>query len=113
MAEIWYIGIKETEYNEKEQKIHEIPLRACIELLDLRPRYLTCKLDEFPKLTTGNPLVDESGYIFVMIKLTQEEIDSEQEGSFKEGFYKLPLSVVETGNILREANEKERKRKER
>ena len=52
MAEIWYVGIKDTEFDEKEQKIHEIPLRACIELLDLRPKYLTCNLDEFPKLTT-------------------------------------------------------------
>ena len=112
MAEIWYIGIKETEYNEKEQKIHEIPLRVCIELLDLRPRYFLCGIDEFPKLLTGDPLVDESGYIFVLIKLTQDEIDSEKEGSFKEGIYKLPMTVVETGNILREASEKERKRKQ-
>lgn len=112
MAEIWYVGITETEFNEKEQKIHEIPLRACIELLDLRPRYLTCSLDEFPELQTGDPLVDGSGYIYVLIKLTQEEIDSEKEGSFREGFYKLPKTVVETGNILREANEKERKRRE-
>ncbi len=112
MAEIWYVGITETEFNEKEQKIHVIPLRACIELLDLRPRYLTCNLDEFPKLQTGDPLVDGSGYIYVLIKLTQEEIDSEKEGSFREGFYKLPKTVVETGNILREANEKERKRRE-
>ena len=112
MAEIWYVGIKDTEFNEKEQKIHEIPLRACIELLDLRPKYLTCKLDEFPKLTTGNPLVDDSGYIYVMIKVTQEEIDSEKEGSYREGFYKLPITVVEAGNILREANEKAKKRQE-
>jgi len=112
MAEIWYIGITETEFNKKEQKIHEISLRACIELLDLRPRYLSCKIDEFPQLATGDPLVDNSGYIFVLVKLTQEEIDSEQEGSYKEGFYKLPKTVVETGNILRVANEKERKRRE-
>ncbi len=112
MAEIWYIEITETEFNEKEQKIHEISFRACIELLDLRSRYLTCKLDEFPKLQTGDPIVDGSGYIYVIIKLTQEEIDSEQEGSYKEGFYKLPKTVVETENILREANENERKRRE-
>ena len=112
MAEIWYVGITETEFNEKEQKIHEIPFRACIELLDLRSRYLICKLDEFPTLQTGDPLIDGSGYIFVLIRITQEEIDSEQEGSFKEGFYKLPKTVVETGNILRGAHERERKRKE-
>ena len=112
MAEIWYIGITETEFNEKEQKIHEIPLRVCIELLDLRPRYLTCKLDEFPELKTGDPIVDNSGYIYVLIKLTQEEINSEQEGSYKEGFYKLPKTVVETGNILRVANKEERGRRE-
>jgi len=112
MAEIWYVGITETEFNENEQKIHEIPFRACIELLDLRSKYFICKLDEFPKLQTGDPLVDGSGYIFVLIKITQEEIDSEQEGSFKEGYHKLPKTVVETGNILRVANERERKRKE-
>ena len=112
MAEIWYVGITETEFNEKEQKIHEVPLRACIELLDLRPRYFSSTLEEFPKLQTGDPLVDGSGYIYVLVRLTQEEIDSEQEGSFKEGFYKMPKTVVETGNILRAANERERKRKE-
>jgi len=112
MAEIWYVGITETEFNEKEQKIHEISFRACIELLDLRSRYLTCKLDGFPKLQTGDPLVDGSNFIYVLIKVTQKEIDSEQEGSFKEGFYKLPKTVIETGNILRKANEKERKRRE-
>ena len=112
MAEIWYIGITETEFDEKEQKIHEIPLRACIELLDLRPKYFVSDLDEFPKLQTGDPLIDGSGYIYVLVKLTQDEIDSEKEGSFKEGFYKLPITVVETGNILRESNERARKRKE-
>ena len=112
MAEIWYIGITETEFNEEEQKIHEISLRTCIELLDLKSRYLTCNLDEFPILKTGNPLEDGSGYIYVIIKLTQEEIDAENEGSYKEGCYKLPNTLVEIENILREAGKEDRKRME-
>ena len=113
MAEIWYVGLTETEFNEEEQKKYDIPLRLCIELLDMRPKYLTCKLDEFPELKTGNPLVDNSGYIYVIIKLRQEEINAEGEGSYKEGYYKLPITLVEVENILKEADEKERERREK
>lgn len=111
MAEIWYVALAETEFKEDEQKMYEIPLRACIELLDMRPKYLTCKLEEFPELKTGDPLVDNSGYIYVLVKLTQDEIDAEGEGSYREGFYKLPMTLVEVENILKEADKKERERR--
>ncbi|MGI9534152.1 MAG: hypothetical protein ACR2NW_04305 [Thermodesulfobacteriota bacterium] len=111
MAEFWYVGILEEEFNEKDQKMYDIPLRACIELLDMRPKQKICELDEFPELKTGNPLVDQSGYIYVLIKVTQEEIDSVHEGSYKEGIYKLPKTIVETENILKAADQKERERR--
>ena len=110
MAEFWYVGILEEEFKE-EQKMYEIPIKACIELLDLRPKQWTCELDEFPELKTGDPLVDKSGYIYVLIKITQQEIDDNHEGSYREGIYKLQKTIVETENILKEADEKERKRR--
>ena len=109
MAEFWYVGILEEEFKE-EQKIFELPLKACIDLLDLRPKQWVCSLEEFPELKTGNPLVDDSGYIYVLIKLTQQEIDENHEGSYQEGIYKLQKTIVETENILKEADEKAKKR---
>lgn len=80
MAEIWYKGIFEEDFKEVEHKQFGLPKKNCISLIDLRPKHWVCELNEFPKLKTGNSLVDESGYIYVFIRITKEEIDSDREG---------------------------------
>ena len=111
MAEFWYVGVLEKQFNEQTQKMYNVPLRACIEILGLRPNHRVCELNEFPELKTGNPLFDREDYISVIIKLKQEEIDSVHEGSYKEGIYKLPKTIIETEKLIKEAEQKELERK--
>lgn len=108
MAEIWYVGIKE-ESLEGKSPVYEIPLKKCIELFDLRPAAWASPIDKLPKLKTGNQLIDESGYIYVLIKVTQEEIDSSSEGSYKEGWYKSPYTIVKTEKILKEPDDEKQR----
>lgn len=110
MAEIWYVGIDE-ENIEGKTPVYEIPLKKCLQLFDLRPGAWASPIDQLPKLKTGNPLIDNSGYIYVLIKITQDEIDSSNEGSYKEGWYKSPHTIVKTENILKEPDEDTRRRR--
>lgn len=100
MAEVWYIPVDENTI-EGKSAVYDIPLKKCLDLFDLRPASWTCDLKEFPRLKTGDPLFDNSGYVYVLIKITQEEIDSAGEGSYREGWYKSPHTIVKTEQILR------------
>ncbi len=102
MAEVWYFSVNDTS-TEGKTPIYDIPLRKCIELFDLRPSHWVSSLDEFPTLRTGNPLIDNSGLVYVLFKITEEEIKESEEGSFKAGWYKSPHTVIATEKILREA----------
>ncbi|MCI0481007.1 MAG: hypothetical protein L0213_05410, partial [Candidatus Dadabacteria bacterium] len=53
-----------------------------------------CGLDEFPELKTGNPLVDESGYIYVMMRVSGDEVDKYEDKRWKPGWYKSSLTIV-------------------
>jgi len=101
MAEIWYIGIKD-EGIEGKSPVYEIPLKKLLKIFDLRPGARVCGLDEFPELKTGNPIIDESGYVYVFIKITGEEIKESGEGSYNEGWYKSPHTIVMTEKILKQ-----------
>ena len=104
MAEIWYIGIKEEDI-EGKSPVYEIPLKKLLKIFDLRPNSRVCSLEEFPQLKTGNPIIDESGYVYVLIRITEEEIEESGEGSYREGWYKSPHTIVMTEKILKKPDE--------
>jgi hypothetical protein len=93
MAEIWYLPI-ESESVEGLEPQYERPLRDGIELLELTPGKWQCGPDEFPVLKTGNPLVDDSGYVYVMMRVTDGELEKFDDKRWKPGWYKSSLTIV-------------------
>lgn len=93
MAEVWYLSI-DTESLEDTQPRHERAFHECIEILELTPEKRECGPDEVPDLKTGNPLVDESGYVYVVVRVTEEELDDSGEGVWEPGWYKSSLTIV-------------------
>ena len=93
MAEIWYIPI-DTESIEGLEVQYERNLRDAIDLLELTPAKWQCEPEGFPKLKTGDPLVDDSGYVHVMMRVTGEEVDKYEDKRWKPGWYKSSLTIV-------------------
>ena len=100
MAEIWYLGI-ETESLEDVEAVHERAFHECVELLELTPEKRECGPEAVPELKTGNPLVDESGYIYVLMRVTEDEINTHSEGDWEPGWYKSSVTIVGFENKLR------------
>ncbi len=93
MAEIWYLPI-DSESTEGREAQYERPLHDAISLLELVPEKWQCRADEFPALKTGNPLVDESGYVYVMLRVSGEEAAKYEDKRWKPGWYKSSLTIV-------------------
>lgn len=93
MAEIWYLGVG-TGSLEGLQARHEKPLGECIELLEITPEKWVSPPDAIPDLTTGNPLIDDSGYVYVMMRAGEGELAGYGDKGWKPGWYKSHLTIV-------------------
>ncbi len=93
MAEIWYISI-DAETFEDSSPQHEIGFYDCVELLEITPDNWLAELDAMPELKTGDPLVDESGYVCVLMRAPESEIEGLDTEDWKPGWYKSRLTVV-------------------
>ncbi len=93
MAEVWYLSI-DTESLEDVQAQREHPFHQCIELLEITPDRRECEPDVVPDLKTGNPLVDQSGYVYVMMRVTEDDLKSTGGSGWEPGWYKSSLTIV-------------------
>ena len=102
MAEVWYLDI-DTVSLEGKEPIHKRTFKECIELLELHPECWRWGLEETLQLKTGDPLIDGSGYVYVLIRVTEDEIGTQlAEEGWKPGWYRSPLSVIKAEKNLRE-----------
>ncbi len=103
MAEVWYLDI-DTVSLEGKRPIHKREFKECIELLRLSPESWKWSLEETLQLKTGDPLIDESGYVYVLVRVTEDEIETQlAEEGWKPGWYRSSLSVIKAEENLREA----------
>ena len=93
MAEIWYLPI-DTESIEGMEAQYERNLRDAIELLEITPVKWQCGTDEFPVLKTGDPIVDDSGYVYVMMRVGGDEMAAYEDKRWKPGWYKSSLTII-------------------
>ena len=93
MAEVWYLN-NETESLEGLEPRQELELGRCIELLDLTPDRLDSEVDTLPVIKTGISLVDESGYVYVFMKVLEDELNTYGDKRWKPGWYKSPLTLI-------------------
>ncbi len=93
MAEVWYLNV-DTESLEGSEPTQVLELGRCIELLDLNPDRWDAELDALPELKTGDPLVDESGFVYVFMRVNGDELDAYGDKRWKPGWYKSPLTIV-------------------
>ncbi len=102
MADIFYFSVEDKEASD-DKRVFEIPLKDCVNLFDLRPRQRVCGLDRFPNLLTGDPLVDSSGYIQVVMRISDEETEKSGESGYESGWYKMNMTVIEIQSIISRA----------
>jgi hypothetical protein len=100
MAEIWYLPI-DVQSLEGAEAHYERNFRDSIEILELTPEKWQCGPDEFPELKTGNPLVDDSGFVYVMMRVSAEEVDKHEDKRWKPGWYRSSLTIVGVEKNLR------------
>lgn len=94
MAEVWYLEMDTVTLDGKEAR-YTIDFNECVHLLKLSPERWRCEPERIPNLKTGNPLIDEAGYVCVLVKVTQDEIDSTGVGrQWKPGWYLSPLTLI-------------------
>ena len=93
MAEIWYLSI-DTESLEGMDARHEHVFIECVEILELTPDKWVHEPQAVPELKTGNPLIDESGYGYGLMRVTEEEINEFGDDRWKPGWYKSSLTIV-------------------
>ena len=93
MAEVWYLNV-DMESVEGAEPTQTLELGRCIELLDLTPDKWDTELDSFPELKTGDPLVDESGFVYVYLRIEADEIETYGDRRWKPGWYRSPLTLV-------------------
>lgn len=93
MAEIWYLGIG-TETLEGLEPRHTASFAECVELLGVTPEKWESPPDQVPGLKTGNPLVDESGYIYVMLRAGEDDVSGHEDKGWKPGWYRSALTIV-------------------
>lgn len=100
MAEIWYLGIK-AESTDSEELRHDVPFKDCLDMFNITHHDWRTEFDKFPELKTGNPIVDESGYVYVAIRVSDDEVD---KNIYKPGWYISPLTIVTVEKILATLN---------
>lgn len=100
MAEIWYIPIGAESLEGLEVK-YERNFRDSVEILELTPKRWLCGPEEFPQLKTGNPLVDDSGFVYVMMRVSSDELQKYDDENWKPGWYKSSLTIVGMEKNLR------------
>ncbi|QMU56568.1 MAG: hypothetical protein GKS04_05475 [Candidatus Mycalebacterium zealandia] len=110
MADIFYFSVEDKEASENK-RMFQIPLKDCVHFFDLRPWQRECGLEEFPNLLTGDPLVDASGYVFVLMRISAEEIEENKEGSYEPGWYKMNMTVIEVQSVIAEAQKRGEKKR--
>lgn len=94
IAEVWYLEI-ETEHLDGKDPRYEFDFNECITLLELSQGRWRSDPDKFPRLKTGNPVVDDSGYVRVYVRVTHDEIQNlGQANEWKAGWYFSPLTVI-------------------
>ena len=94
MAEVWYFEIETLDINEKERR-YEIDFKECVVLFELSPGRWRSDPEKIPQLKTGNPPIDESGYVYVYVRVMQDEIENLGMASeWKAGWYFSPLTII-------------------
>ncbi|HET7289243.1 MAG TPA: hypothetical protein VFJ67_02300 [Thermodesulfobacteriota bacterium] len=100
MAEIWYLPV-DSESVEGREAQYERPFRDTIEILELTPEKWQCGPGEFPELKTGDPFVDESGFVYVLMRVGEDEVAKYDDKRWKPGWYKSSLTIVGSEKNLR------------
>jgi hypothetical protein len=101
MAEVWYLEVETRDLSEKEPR-YRIDFQECIALFELSPGRWRCAHEEIPRLKTGNPLIDDSGCVYVYIRVKQDEIENVGLGEvWKTGWYLSSLTLIGAENKLR------------
>ncbi|MFQ5788256.1 MAG: hypothetical protein ACE5H1_09785 [Thermodesulfobacteriota bacterium] len=93
MADIWYLNT-DTETLDGMEPRYIIPFKDCIDLFELSDDCWKCKSKQIPDLKTGNQLIDESGYIYVLVKVMSKELKAIGKRGWKAGWYLSPLTVI-------------------
>ncbi len=109
MADIFYFSVEDKEASD-EKWMFKIPLKDCLYFFDIRPWQRECGIDEFPNLITGDPLVDSGGYVHVLMKISEDEIQESGEGSYEPGWYKMNMTIIEVQSIIAEVRKNKEKK---
>ena len=105
MAEVWYLEMDTLTLEGMEPR-YKLEFKECIELFKLSSERWKCETDEVPNLKTGNPFIDDIGYIGVLVRVTQDEVKAsiEELGKWKSGWYLSPLTLIGAEKNLAEKN---------
>jgi hypothetical protein len=93
MAEVWYLNTG-TDTLEGKTPNYRILFSDCVEIFELTGDCWKCKSRQIPGLTTGNPVIDESGYVYVLVRVMSKELKSSSLKGWKAGWYTSPLTVI-------------------
>jgi hypothetical protein len=93
MAEIWYLNTG-TDTLEGKTPNYLISFKECVEIFELTDNCWRSKSGQIPELKTGNPIIDESGYVYVLVKVMSKELKSSSVKGWKAGCYVSPLTVI-------------------
>ena len=95
MAEIWYLENDAETLEDLEEKVkHDRSFIECIEILELKPEAWDSEADTLPKLITGDPFVDQSGRIFLCVRVLEDELEVFPDKRWKPGWYKSGVTIV-------------------
>jgi len=101
MAQVWYLEIDIEDIEGKDPR-YELDFTECINLLDLSPKRWRSDPEKFPQLKTGNPVVDDSGYVCVYARVFPDEIrNSGFADEWKPGWYFSPITVISAEKKLK------------
>jgi hypothetical protein len=93
MAEIWYLNTG-TDTVKGKTPNYQISFDECLEIFELTENCWRCKSGQIPELKTGNPIIDESGYVYVLVKVMSKELKRSSLKGWKAGWYISPLTVI-------------------
>ena len=93
MAEIWYLNTG-TDTVEGKTPNYQISFKECVEIFELTENCWRSKSGQIPELKTGNPIIDESGYVYVLVKVMSKELTRSGLKGWKAGWYMSPLTVI-------------------